>query len=120
MSGASDIAPPLLENCDRNKLESALAVPFTSHGIFEKYPSFEEKAAALAYSASKAHACIEGNKRVALILMIGFLYINGRQLSRSQPEIAEMVLRASESAPSERDATLAWLTEWFRESMMPL
>ncbi len=43
----------------------------------ELYPSVEEKAAILLYTAVKNHAFIDGNKRIAAMLFLWFMHRNG-------------------------------------------
>lgn len=66
---------------DMGLLESALARPRTTAFGEEAYTTLEEKAAALTHSIVKNHALIDGNKRLALSALIGFLGVNGKRLT---------------------------------------
>jgi len=48
---------------DAGSLESAVSQPLASFGGEDLYPTFVEKAAALAFSLVKNHPFIDGNKR---------------------------------------------------------
>jgi death on curing protein len=112
--GDRELAPPMpLERCNRNTLELALAKPQAAFEGVERYPSLAAKAAALLYGLAKSQACPDGNKRIALIVVIAFLRINGFDLRVQRQEMAETILRAAESRTEEHDVTIQELTEWF-------
>jgi death-on-curing protein len=93
----------------------ALAKPATAYGGFERYPSLEAKAAALLYVLTKSQACIEGNKRVALLLVVAFLRLNDVGLRVQRQELADMILQVEGTDPSDHDAVIDNLTRWFAE-----
>jgi len=82
------------------------------------YPDLPSKAAVLTYSLAKSQACIDGNKRVALILLRTFLYINGATVRTEPGELADMILRAAESAREDRPEVLDELTAWLQERIV--
>jgi prophage maintenance system killer protein len=92
----------------------ALASPRTSFGGVERYPTLPSKAGVLVYTLSKSQACPDGNKRIALILLRAFLYINDATLLAPNYEIAEMILTAAESDRSDRDEMIDRLTDWLQ------
>jgi death on curing protein len=111
--GAPELAPPVeLDECNRQVVLSALMAPRTSWGVFEKYPTLPQKAAALAYAFAKSQACIDGNKRVAVILVGAFLYINGTRLETRPGELAAVILEAAESDPADRDEVTRRMADW--------
>lgn len=57
--------------------ESALNAIYQSAFGQEMYPSIEEKAANLLYFIVKNHAFYDGNKRIAALIFIWFLDLNG-------------------------------------------
>jgi death on curing protein len=57
--------------------ESALAAPFASFGGIDFYPDSHQKAAVLCSRVARNHALPDGNKRVALYLLLDFLLRNG-------------------------------------------
>ena len=68
-----------LERLPRLSLaESALAAPFAGFGGQEAYPSLEEKAALLLEHLVGNHPLPDGNKRVAFLVTVDFLELNGR------------------------------------------
>ncbi len=95
---------------DSALLESALSAAFQTFGGEELYPTLEEKAARLGFSLIANHAFIDGNKRIGVLAMLTFLYINGRPLSTSNEEIVRMGLSV---AAGEMDyaALLSWIKQ---------
>jgi prophage maintenance system killer protein len=66
----------------------------------------------LLYTLAKSQACIDGNKRVALILLRAFLYINGARLNGDDDEIAARIIGAAESGRNSREDEIIELTDW--------
>src|SRR5205823_2305569 len=112
------LAPPRpLTDCDRGVIESALAVPAAGWGGHEKYPDLPAKAAALLYALAKSQACIDGNKRVALLLTNVFVRINGGRLVATHDELVAEILTTADSAAADRETIVVALTEWMREHL---
>jgi death-on-curing protein len=109
-----------LENCNRGIIESALAAPRAGWGWFEKYKAAEAKAAALMYALAKSQACIDGNKRVALLLVDAFLRLNGYGLVTSPGELAELILRLASSDPRESDQVIGDTAAWLGSKLVVL
>ncbi len=118
MRGDVRLAPlrPLTD-CDEGVIASALAAPGTGWGGHEKYPDLPAKAAALLYALAKSQACIDGNKRVALLLTDAFVDVNGGQFAATHDELVAEILTAADSDPAEREAVVLALTEWMREHL---
>ena len=74
----------------------------------------------LQYSLAKSQACIDGNKRIALILTRAFLFINQAEQRTAPGEKAEMILMAADSDPSDRERVIEELRAWFRQTIVPL
>jgi death-on-curing protein len=112
--GEAELAPPTpLEDCQRDTIESALAAPAARFAGVEAYHDLPSKGAALTYALAKSQACIDGNKRVAFILLLEFLSINGATLDDAGDEsAADMILRTAGSAAQHRDMVRLELCEW--------
>lgn len=68
----------------------------------------------LLYTLAKSQACVDGNKRVAFILTVEFLALNGADLDEeSEMDAAQRILEAAESDRRQRDQTVLKLTLWF-------
>jgi death on curing protein len=114
------VPPYRLDECERGGIESALAVPQFSWEGEDKYPDLAAKAAALLYALAKSQACPDGNKRVALILVVEFLALNGSTLDIDPDELADMILETAEVDPATRDEVVDALTERLRPLTEPI
>jgi death-on-curing protein len=81
---------------DHNALESAINRPFMTFDQKELYPSQTEKAAALIESLISNHPFLDGNKRIGYVLMRYFLLRNGFDISASQSEKFEFVIKIAQ------------------------
>lgn len=91
-------------------LESAVALPRTTFGRKELYPTIIEKAAALGFSLVMDHAFVDGNKRIGHYAMETFLVINDYELDATVDEQEAIILQLA-SGKLGRDA----FTDWIRE-----
>lgn len=95
---------------DRNLLESALAQPKVTAGGKFVHKTLFEKAAAYGYHVCRNHPFIDGNKRVAFILMDIFLQKNGWEIVAHEEEAYSMMMAlASGKLPKTQ------LTSWVKE-----
>lgn len=73
------------------------------------YPSFETRAAHLLYFIIKDHPLLDGNKRVASLLFIYYLNINGRlrktngEMLINDNALVALALLIAESEPKNKD-----------------
>jgi death-on-curing protein len=95
---------------DRGLLESALARPINAAQYGEPAPDVPELAAQYAIAVSRNHPFVDGNKRVAYVLLETFLELNGYTLPVDDAEAIAMMW--SLAAGDETDATfVAWVRE---------
>lgn len=94
---------------NREALESALAQPFAGFGEQEHYPTLYEKAARLGFGICQAHAFQDGNKRLAWIMTVAFLTMNGTSVDVDEDEAAHVVLAVAAGSCSYEEF-VAWLT----------
>jgi len=80
---------------DIGALLSALARPYATFDQQELYPTVIEKAAAIFESIIINHPFIDGNKRIAYVLMRLVLLESGFDISATQSEKYEMTIAAS-------------------------
>lgn len=114
------VPPYRLDQCDEDTIASALLAPQTSYGGVDKYASLAAKAGALLYALAKSQACPDGNKRVALILLLEFLALNGMTLDVGEDELAELILETAAAAAADREAIVEQLGEKMEALMVPL
>ena len=95
--------------------ESALFAPQANYFGVEHYPEPATKAAVLCVRIANNHALPDGNKRVALLLMLEFLDRNGLVWTPppgGQDEIAEMIERVAGKEPRlTEEEFVAWVSE---------
>jgi death-on-curing protein len=101
---------------DGGGLEAAAAQPRMTFGGDDLYPALAEKAAALAFSLSKNHPFLDGNKRVAHATLETFLVLNGHELSAGVDE-QERVILALAAGELDRDAFSAWVCNGVRQRL---
>lgn len=100
---------------DCSKLESALAAPLQTFGGEYLHPSVLDRAAALLHYLAKAHAFVDGNKRIAWVCASAYLEINGFELGPiPDEEIVELV----ETVAAVRDKEEIFIAEWFAERLI--
>ncbi len=76
---------------DENALESALARP-RHRWRYEREATVAGLAAAYAFALTKDHPYIDGNKRIALVVMVTFLERNGVELMATDAEMLSVML----------------------------
>lgn len=77
---------------DEGLLESALAQPQQSFGGEYVHETIFEMAAAYGYHLCKNHPFIDGNKRIALVAMYTFLYVNGWKISADKKALYAVII----------------------------
>lgn len=95
-------------------IEAALASPRVAWRGREKYPDLPAKAAALLYAFAKIQPCVDGNKRLALLLVDAFVELNGGMLDTAPGDLSAKILEVSETAANDREFVLDNLTAWFQ------
>jgi death on curing protein len=94
---------------DEVMLDSALARPLNAWS-YRSEERIAHLAAAYAFGLSKNHPFIDGNKRAAFIAYVGFLKINGYDLTASQPEAYKSMIALAAGGISEEEFA-AWMEQ---------
>jgi death-on-curing protein len=81
---------------DKSLLASALAQPKMTAGGKSLHRTIFEKAAAYGFHVCRNHPFVDGNKRVAFILMVVFLDRNGWELQASEEEAYSAMMTLAE------------------------
>jgi death-on-curing protein len=95
---------------DKKGLESAISRPFMTFDQQDLYPSPIEKAAALLESVISNHPFLDGNKRIGYVLMQYFLMENNLEVSATQTEKYEFIIRIAQGQLDYVQIRL-WLSE---------
>lgn len=98
---------------DTNLLESALSRPINRWAYRQESDIFN-LAATYGYGLSKNHCFVDGNKRVAFMVMYTFLGLNGYVIDVTEPEVVDIMLGVADSSVSEEQ-----LTAWLRRHTKP-
>ncbi|MBE2290084.1 MAG: Fic family protein [Chitinophagaceae bacterium] len=84
------------------RVTSCLVTPFQSFGGKSLYPSFNKKAAILFYLLVKNHCLRNGNKRLAILTLTYFVFINGLELRVSDQLLYCLAKKTAESKNQEK------------------
>lgn len=95
---------------DEGLMESAIARPYQTFGGEDLYPTFFEKAAAIAESIIINHPFVDGNKRTGYLAMLAILEESKRQINVSNDDIYGFVIQIS-TGEAKFDQIVAWLKE---------
>ena len=103
-----------------HKLEAVLAAPFASFAGEEQYPTIAEKAAALFYSCCKDHPLQNGNKRMAVVLLVVFLFINHWWIAVDPVDLYNKAKQVASSQSRSRKKVMSTLVTFIEEGIVPL
>lgn len=92
---------------DENALESALARP-QHRWHYQSDTCVSELAAAYAYGLAGNHPYVDGNKRVALVVIVAFLERNGVELMATNPEALSVMIALAAGDLTEEELT-GWI-----------
>ena len=95
---------------DPGLLDSALAQAQVTVGGKYAHRSIFEKAAAYGYHVCKNHPFVDGNKRVAFVLMDIFLQENGWEVASTEEEAYQMMMALASGTLSKSQLSI-WLKE---------
>lgn len=92
---------------DENLLFASLARPQNLLNYGES-PTIFDLTAAYAYGLAKNHPFIDGNKRVAFVVMAVFLELNGYSLDAPEDEVVQVMLRLA-AGEETQESIAQWL-----------
>jgi death-on-curing protein len=98
---------------DKGSLLAALARPYASFDQQDLYPSAAEKAAAVFESIIINHPFIDGNKRIAYLLLRLTLLESGYDISATQDEKYDMTIAASKG-----DIRIEEIKSWISDKLI--
>ncbi|MDB5086764.1 MAG: doc [Mucilaginibacter sp.] len=98
---------------DKGSLLAALARPYASFDQQDLYPSATEKAAAIFESIIINHPFIDGNKRIAYLLLRLTLLESGYDISATQDEKYDMTIAASKG-----DIRIEEIKSWISDKLI--
>jgi death-on-curing family protein len=101
-------------------LESCLETPFQQFGGKFLYPSMIERAAILFYLMIKNHPFQNGNKRIAVVTLLHFLYKNDRWLMVDNQELYNFAKWVAESNSKLKEETVEAIQKFVLLSLIDL
>lgn len=78
---------------DEALLNSALCSPYQGFGKYELYPTTIEKAVRLCFNLVKNHPFIDGNKRIATMVLLVTLDLNNITFKANHIELTNIILK---------------------------
>ena len=100
-------------------------VEYTAHRLAVKFMTWDEpipsfgsrfpnileigKGAILFYLMTKNHPFENGNKRIAVMTLLLFLYKNGKWLNINNQQIYRVALGVAKSKPKSKDLIISWV-----------
>lgn len=99
---------------DETLLDSALAKPRNVFAYSETV-SLPRLAASYAFGIGRNHAFVDGNKRTALVVSLGFLLLNGLKIMAAPEGKYFTYLHLADGSLSEEE-----LTQWLAQHAIPL
>jgi prophage maintenance system killer protein len=103
-------ASPLFGNEREHGLAGILGNIEQTFGGELLYPTVEEKAANLLYFVIKDHPFTDGNKRIACLLFIAYLSLQGTQFNLNDNGMIALALLTAESSPAQKDLMVRLIT----------
>ncbi len=107
---------PPFEKRYPGKLESALEIAFKEINGKPIYKSLFEKAGALFYEMNKLHPFLNGNKRIAFVTLMFFLFLNGKFIKTESLDLYKLSITIANSVPEKRKQIINKLTNFIREN----
>ncbi|MBI2092722.1 MAG: type II toxin-antitoxin system death-on-curing family toxin [Deltaproteobacteria bacterium] len=101
-----------------NILESCLTTPFQTFDKKHLYKGSEEKAAILFYLMIKNHPFSNGNKRIAVTILLVFFYLNGKWLKISNQELYNFAVWVASSPPQVSEETIQAIKRFINKNVV--
>ena len=115
-----DYGEPLPDFSTRHpgRLESCLQQPFQSYGGQELYPSLTDKAAVLFYLVNKNHPFTNGNKRMAVILTLLFVWVNDKWINVGTDILYKIAYAVADGPPERMEQEIKGLSLIFKTNLV--
>jgi len=100
-----------------NVLESSIAVPFQQFGKKDVYRGLTAKAAILFYLMVKNHPFQNGNKRIAMMTLLIFIYKNKKWIKADNQELYNFAVWVAQSPASLKDQVVDGIEKFIRTAI---
>jgi len=98
-----------------NILESCLLTPFFRFSAKDRYRGLIGKASILFYLLIKNHPFQNGNKRIAVMSLLYFLYKNGKWLDIDEVELYNFARGIARSKPKSRERVIVQIQDLIKK-----
>ncbi|KKQ76582.1 MAG: Death-on-curing family protein [Parcubacteria group bacterium GW2011_GWC1_38_6] len=98
-----------------NILESCLDQPFIKFDKKDLYSGLIGKASILFYLMIKNHPFQNGNKRIAIMTLLYFLYKNGKWLSLDNSGLYKFAYNVANSKPKTKEEMIIYIQEFIKK-----
>ena len=103
-----------------NVLERCVVAPFQTFDEKHLYSGLNKKTAILFYLMIKNHPFQNGNKRVAMVTLFYFLFINGKWLEVDDQELYNFAKWVAESNAKFKDETVSAIEKFLKAYLTSL
>lgn len=103
-----------------NILESCLDTPFTTFAQKDLYRGLIGKSSLLFYLLIKNHPFRNGNKRIAIMSLLYFLYKNGKWIYISSDRLYRFAKHVAQSKPHKREPIVKHIQAFLTANMTDL
>jgi death-on-curing family protein len=103
-----------------NVLESCVLTPFQSYSGKALYPSLLAKTSILFYLMIKNHPFQNGNKRIAITILLTFLYGNNKWLKADTQELYNFTVWVAQSPAPFKEQVVSAIQKFIRDHLSEL
>lgn len=103
-----------------NKLESCVITPFQTFDKKLLFHGLTEKAAILFYLIIKNHPFQNGNKRMAVTILLVFLFINRHWLKMDTQTLYNRAVWVASSPPDAKEETVKYIEKIIKNSIVKI
>ena len=101
-----------------NVLESCIGAPFQTFHQKPLYKKLTGKAAILFYLMIKNHPFENGNKRIAVMTLFVFLYLNRKWLKVSNEALYQFAVSIAESKSKSKDTYISAINDFLNKNLI--
>lgn len=117
LSGKMDEPIPGWEEVNKEQIENLIQLPQTIFSGQEMYPTLEDKASILFYKINKGHIFPNGNKRLSVLFLMLFLFINDKKLNVTPDELRDTALWLAKTDSGEFDSVKNIIRQWLVDTI---
>lgn len=109
---------PEFETRYKNSLESCIITPFQKFNGKFLYSSFVDKSAILFYLMIKNHPFKNGNKRMALMTLLTFLFLNNKWLKVDIKVLYNLTVWTASSPSDAKEELIGYIKKFIKKNLI--